>query len=124
PTDAHGRVKGLSDVYAAGDGIAFPFKQGGVASQQADAVAEAIAARAGVAIDPSPFHAVIRGLLLTGGAPLYLRAEPGSGFRATTGEEADASPASPRLRSGESEASTGALWWPPSKVAGRYLASY
>jgi sulfide:quinone oxidoreductase len=52
-------------VYAAGDATDFEIKQGGIACQQADAAAEAIAARAGVAIDPAPFAPVLRGLLLT-----------------------------------------------------------
>ena len=38
---------GEQDVYAAGDATTSPIKQGGVATQQADAAAEAIAARAG-----------------------------------------------------------------------------
>ena len=36
---------GCHDVYAAGDATAFPIKHGGLAAQQADALAEAIAAR-------------------------------------------------------------------------------
>ena len=67
PVDLHGRVHGLEDVYAAGDSTTCPIKQGGVAAQQADAVAEAIAARAGADVDPRPFRPVLRGLLLTGG---------------------------------------------------------
>ena len=47
PVDSHGRVLGADSVYAAGDATAFPIKQGGLATQQADAVAEAIAAEAG-----------------------------------------------------------------------------
>ena len=47
PVDAHGRVPSLPGVYAAGDGTNFPIKQGGLATQQADAVAEAIAAEVG-----------------------------------------------------------------------------
>ena len=39
------RVRGLDDVYAAGDITNFPVKQGGIATQLADAAAEAIAAR-------------------------------------------------------------------------------
>ena len=46
-TDAHGRVLGMDDVFAAGDATAFPIKQGGLAAQQADAVAESIAASRG-----------------------------------------------------------------------------
>src|SRR5215210_5854321 len=51
-TDAHGRVPGVDDVFAAGDATTFPVKQGGLAAQQADAVAEAIAAAAGAEIEP------------------------------------------------------------------------
>ncbi len=46
PVDPHGRVTGVSQVYAAGDITTFPVKQGGIATQQADAAAEAIAASA------------------------------------------------------------------------------
>ena len=70
--DAHGRVPGLDDVYAAGDATTLPIKQGGLAAQQADAVAEAIAASLGVAIDPKPLQPILRGLLLTGDAAHYL----------------------------------------------------
>jgi sulfide:quinone oxidoreductase len=45
PVDEYGRVEGLADVYAAGDAINFPVKQGGLAAQQADAVAAEIPAR-------------------------------------------------------------------------------
>ncbi len=126
PVDRHGLVRGESDVYAAGDATVFPLKQGGLAAQQADAVAEAIAARAGAAIEPRPFRAVVRGLLLTGGEPLYLRAEPGASRRSP---QAPPPPAAftasrPRVRREESAASTSALWWPPGKIAGRYLAPY
>ena len=37
--DGYGRVKGLTDVYAAGDATDYPVKQGDIACQQADAVA-------------------------------------------------------------------------------------
>jgi len=47
PVDEHGRVPGIDDVWAAGDCIAFPIKQGGIATQQADAAARSIAVRAG-----------------------------------------------------------------------------
>ena len=111
PTDAYGRVPGVAGVYAAGDATTFPVKQGGLATQQADAVAEAVAADLGLGPDPSPFRPVMRGLLLTGGAPLYLRAQ-------LTGDEA------PTSRALRGEVSSRALWWPPGKVAGRYLAPY
>jgi sulfide:quinone oxidoreductase len=73
PTDASCRVTGVSDVYAAGDITTFPVKQGGIAAQQADAAAEAIAAEAGADIQPHPFRPVLRGMLLTGAEPRYLR---------------------------------------------------
>ena len=104
-TDPHGLVGGEPDVYAAGDATTFPVKQGGLATQQADAAAEAIAARAGAGVEPTPFRPVLRGLLLTGSAPRYLRAEMSE-------------PPAP------SNASEHALWWPPSKIAGRWLAPY
>jgi sulfide:quinone oxidoreductase len=106
PVDLHGLVRGELDVYAAGDATTCPIKQGGVATQQADAAAEAIAARAGAAIEPKEFRPVLRGLLLTGSTPRYMRAEVSGG----RGEDWDVS--------------EHALWWPPSKVAGRWLAPY
>ena len=111
PVDPHGRVTGVPGVYAAGDATAFPIKQGGLATQQADAVAEAVAADLDLVPDAAPFRPVLRGLLLTGGAPLYLRAELAS----------DQEPTARRLHG---EVSGRALWWPPGKVAGRYLAPY
>ena len=72
---AHGRVTGMPDVYAAGDITTFTVKQGGIAAQQAEAAAEAIAAAAGVELEPRPFRPVLRGLLLTGDGPRYLHSE-------------------------------------------------
>ena len=54
---------------------------------------------------------MLRGLLLTGGAPLYLRAELSGGTK-------------PTARTLQGQVSGRALWWPPGKVAGRYLAPY
>jgi sulfide:quinone oxidoreductase len=105
-TDAHGRVSGRDGVFAAGDATTFPVKQGGLAAQQADAVAEAIAAAVGADIDPQPFRPILRGTLLTGGPARYLRAD-------ISGAAGDDS-----IASGE------ALWWPPNKLCGRYLAPY
>src|SRR4051794_20319107 len=114
--DRHGRVPGVEDVFAAGDATTFPLKQGGLATQQADAAAEAIAAELGAAVTPQPFRPVMRGLLLTGGAPLYLRSVlSASGEPEATSIRRTARPAS--------AASGRALWWPPGKVAGRYLAA-
>jgi sulfide:quinone oxidoreductase len=101
--DDHGRVRGVADVYAAGDATDAPIKQGGLAAQQAVAAAEAIAAACGADLEPEPFRPLLRGLLLTGGRERWLRA-PGGGTPAAT------------------QASLEALWWPPAKIATRYLA--
>jgi sulfide:quinone oxidoreductase len=103
-TDAQMRVAGLDQVYAAGDATWFPIKQGGIAAQQADAAAAAIAAEVDPAIEERPFRPVLRAAMLTGAAPRYLRVGP------LGGDEAASAPAP--------------MWWPPSKVAGRYLAPY
>jgi len=116
PVDAHGRVPDVPDVFAAGDATTFPLKQGGLACQQADAAAEAIAADIGVPVRPAPFRPVMRGLLLTGGAPLYLRS-------ALTPAGEPESGGSRRVAGSTSSAARRALWWPPGKIAGRYLAS-
>jgi sulfide:quinone oxidoreductase len=65
PVDPYGRVSGTPGVYAAGDATDFAIKQGGIACQQADAAAEAIAAAAGAGIEPSPFAPALRALLVT-----------------------------------------------------------
>jgi sulfide:quinone oxidoreductase len=103
PVDVHGRVEGLSDVYAAGDITTFHVKQGGIAAQQAEAAAETIAAAAGAKLVPRPFRPVLRGLLLTGDGPRYLYGERAGGV---------------------GQASAEALWWPPAKIVGRYLAPF
>jgi sulfide:quinone oxidoreductase len=76
------RVPQAGPVYAAGDAVDFPIKQGGLGAQQADVVAESIAALAGVEIEPRCFEPVVRGVLLTGGEPRYIAAEitGGHGF--------------------------------------------
>jgi sulfide:quinone oxidoreductase len=104
--DVFGRVRGTEDVYAAGDGTAFPIKQGGLAAQQGDAVAESLAARAGVPIEPQPFRPVLRGLLLVGRAQHFLRSPIAGGLGDI------------------SEVERVPLWWPPSKVAARHLGAY
>jgi len=98
--DSHCRVSSEVDVFAVGDATQFPLKQGGIAAQQADTAAEHIAALAGA---PGPFKPVFRGLLLTGMTARYLRSETGGR---------------------DSTVDTEALWWPPAKISGRYLAPF
>ena len=105
PVDEHSRVLGVEDSYAAGDGTNFPIKQGGLGTQQADAAAEQIAARAGTLSDPAPFHPVLRGKLLTGEESMSLSHDLTGG-------------------AGEGRVSADYLWWPPHKVSGRYLAPW
>ena len=105
PTDEFGRVRGLERVFAAGDATSFPVKQGGLAAQQADTVAAEIAALAGVAVRRSAPELRLRAALLTGSAPRFLRATIGD-------------------RENTSTAGRNMLWWPPGKIAARYLAPY
>ena len=72
PVDPHGRVQDAPGVYAAGDVTDFGIKQGGIACQQADTAAEAIAASAGAPIEPSAFAPVLRALLVTEHAARWL----------------------------------------------------
>ena len=96
-------MRGQDDVWAAGDATDFPLKQGGIATQQADVAARAIAARAGAPVQPETFSPLLRGILLTGTGAWWLRSDPSGG-------------------DGEGELAGHALWWPPSKIAGRWLS--
>jgi sulfide:quinone oxidoreductase len=102
PVDEYTRVLGVEGIFAVGDVAAHGVKQGGLAAQQADVAAAVIAADAGVAITPEPYRPVLRGLMLTGGHPRFLRHD----------------------REGGSELADEPLWWPAAKIAGRHLAPY
>jgi sulfide:quinone oxidoreductase len=106
PVDVRCRVPGLERVYAAGDATNFAIKHGGIAAQQADIAAQAIAFLAGVASEPAPFHPVISGVLLTGGRPRYLSAHVtgGHGSDSQITEDPTSSPA--------------------AKISAKYLAPY
>ena len=106
PTDEHGRVRGCEHVYAAGDATTFPVKQGGIATQQADAAARTIARQAGAPVELEAFKPVLRGLLLTGDGARFMRSEIAGG------------------QGDNSDVSTRMLWWPETKVAGQYLSHY
>jgi sulfide:quinone oxidoreductase len=104
-TDVSMHVAGMERVWAAGDVTSFPIKQGGLAAQQADVAARSIAARAGAQVPVQPFQPVLRAALITGGSPEYMRTAlfAGAGTEAAVGQ---------------------ALWQPPVKLAGDYLAPY
>ena len=106
PVDEHCRIRGLEHEYAAGDAIDFAVKHGGLASQQADTAARAIAAGLGAPVAASPFEPVVHGMLLTGEKPLFLSAEitGGHGFSSSISDEPE--------------------WHPGTKIAARYLAPY
>jgi sulfide:quinone oxidoreductase len=99
------RATDAGDVFAVGDGAAGAFKQGGLAAQQADVVAEQIAWQAGAEHAPRPYRPVMRAMLRTVHGPRYMRAEPPGG-------------------AGSAEVSDQCLWWPPSKVAARWLTPW
>lgn len=107
PVDEHCGVVGAERVFAAGDVTAFPVKQGGIATQEADAAAEAIAAAAGCELEPAAFEPVLRGVLWTGGEPRYLYGRPTGGH----GEVSKLDEAPPwHVRDG--------------KIVGRYLTPF
>ena len=104
-TDVHGRVMGVAGVFAAGDITSVPAQHGGIAAQQAEAAAQAIAAGHGCAIEPEPFRPLLRGRLLTGGEDLFLERDIAGG-------------------SGDADGATRQAWWPADKVSAPRLAPY
>jgi sulfide:quinone oxidoreductase len=104
--DEHNRVVGLERVFAAGDVTSFPVKQGGIATQQADAVAEAIAADLGLRPAAPPFDPILRAVLWTGAEPQYLYGMLSGGHGET------------------SVFSEKPLWEREGKIVGRYLAPF
>jgi sulfide:quinone oxidoreductase len=87
--DRNGRIIELQHVFAAGDVTDFPVKFGALAALQADAAAEAIAADAGVPVEPKPVHPVIYGSLLGGERPVHWRARisGGAGLESEVSDE-------------------------------------
>jgi sulfide:quinone oxidoreductase len=97
--DEHGAVTGVEAIWAAGDGTAFPIKQGGLAAQQADAAAAAIARSLGADVAPEPFEPALLGVMLDPRGTRFLDASRGD------------LPSAPP-------------WSPPTKVAAKYLGRY
>jgi sulfide:quinone oxidoreductase len=111
-TDTLGGVIGLADVYAAGDMTSFPIKQGGLAAQQADLIAQCIASENGAVVKEPQVQHVLRARLLGGTRPIFLRTvldEFGQATGATLQHESFE----------EGETSTA-----PEKVFGSYLTPY
>ncbi len=106
PVDRHGRVDGAEHVFGAGDVTNYPIKQGGLATQQADAIAAFLVAQLTAAPPPEQTVPVLQAVLYGGRETRYLRAR--------LGEEVDAT----------SEASSSPLWPESSKLVGRYLSKY
>jgi hypothetical protein len=75
PVDASGHVERLDDVYAAGDMTMFPIKRGGLAAQQADVVAQTIAAGLGIAVKQIRGPRVLHASVIGGESPVFLRTE-------------------------------------------------
>lgn len=109
PTGAHGGVEGLRDVYAAGDMTSFPVKQGGIAAQQAEAIAACIAREAG-AVPPMPSPTlVLRTQLFGAPEAAFLEA---------------AIDAAGRPIPGRSRVYAEAPWWPHTTVFGRHVTAW
>ena len=101
--DDTGRVRESEDLFAVGDATSFPIKQGGLACQLADVVAEHLAARSGADVSPTLFRPVLRGQLLAGPRTLHLTSGIAGG-------------------AGAGVASARAMWRPSHKVDARYLS--
>jgi sulfide:quinone oxidoreductase len=99
----NGEVPGAPGVHGAGDATTSGLKHGGLAAQQAEIVAHAVAQRAGAPVAQITRRPVLRAQLLEGPRTTFLQASPGAPA-AVLSEEA--------------------LWWPPLKVAAPRLATY
>jgi sulfide:quinone oxidoreductase len=107
PADEDGRVRDVDDVFVAGDAGPFAIKQGGLACQQADATACALARELGARPKPMPFRPVLRALLLEGREQRFMRRELVPGARPV-----------PAL------SWTLELRWPAGKVTGHFLTPF
>ena len=109
PTDAEGflrcahdgTVEGAPGVRVVGDAGAFPLKRGGIACQQADSVAAAIARRLGAEVDDLAFMPSMPEWVWDGADEWLARDD---------GPQPDGGASSP--------------WWPVPKTAGRFLAPF
>ena len=74
PVDPLSRVQGCDRVFAVGDMTDLPLKHGGIAGQQADLAAEAIAADIAGIAEPRPRRLIAEAVLLGADRPVRLRA--------------------------------------------------
>jgi sulfide:quinone oxidoreductase len=102
-TEPDGRVSGTAGIWAVGDGTTSPVKQGGIACQQADAVAAAIAGSLGIEIDAPPAAPSLTGWMWDGRRGRRLP----SGAPDSDVERGDLPPV-----------------WPVAKIGGRFLAPF
>jgi sulfide:quinone oxidoreductase len=107
PVEEDTHVSGTDGVFAAGDGASFAVKQGGLAAQQADVAATAIARRAGVEIEQTFFHPILNAQLLTGTGSRFMRRD-----LVAPGDDRDGLTTS------------GDLPQPPHKVTTAYLGAF
>lgn len=73
PVDRLSRVRGLDDVFAAGDMTDLPIKHGGLAAQQADVASQMIAAELGAGAEPRPHPLIVEAILLGADGSVRLR---------------------------------------------------
>jgi len=106
--DQDGRVRAHNRIFVAGDAGPFPIKQAGLACQQADRVAAIVCAHLGISTIEIPRAPVLRGLVWSGQGEHFLRRDLAGG----------------RDESHGTVSTSAALWWPPGKVAGRFLAPF
>jgi len=107
PVEQDGRVSHTEGVLAAGDATDFPVKQGGVACQMADTAAATAAVMLGHPVDPIPFAPRLRGQVWSGADASFIRSDLAGGRDESHGVVSAGEP----------------LWWPPGKVAGRFLTT-
>ena len=100
PVDEHARVRGVQNVWAAGDTTSVELKHSLVAAVQASSAARSIAASVGAQVDEEPWDPFLHGIFLDG--PALQPAELGA-------------PDDPVITT---------LWWPPGRVSGAALSRF
>jgi sulfide:quinone oxidoreductase len=106
PVDATGAIRGVPDAFGAGDATTVPYKQGGLAAQQAAVAAHAIARASGADVAATALRPTLRA-----------HAAAGAGATWFSAPLRDASRRSALV-------SDAPLWHPATKVSMPYLAGY